>query len=54
MKIGKVTGTVVCTKKEASLDGIKLLLVQPVDEELKESGSPVVACDTVQADPETW
>lgn len=49
MKIGRVTGTVVCTHKDESLKGIRLLLVQPLDEELNNSGSPVVACDTVQA-----
>ncbi len=49
MKIGKVIGSVVATQKVDSLEGIKLLLVQPLDENLKEVGSPVVACDTVQA-----
>ncbi len=49
MKIGRVTGTVICTKKDESLEGITFLLVQPLDDQMKESGSPVVACDTVQA-----
>jgi ethanolamine utilization protein EutN len=44
-----VIGTVVCTLKVDSLEGVKLLLVQPLDERLKESGDPLVACDTVQA-----
>ncbi len=51
MKIGRVTGTVICTRKDESLEGIKFLLVQPLDDQMKESGSPVVACDTVQAGP---
>ncbi|MBA7626996.1 Ethanolamine utilization protein EutN [subsurface metagenome] len=49
MKLGKVIGRVVCTQKESSLEGEKLLLLQPVDEELKNTGEPIVACDTVQA-----
>ncbi len=49
MKLGRVIGNVVCTQKVDSLDGIKLLLVQPLDEHLKEAGEAIVACDTVQA-----
>ena len=49
MKIGRVTGTVVSTMKLESLEGIKLLLVQPLDENMEKSGNPLVACDTVQA-----
>ena len=49
MKLGKVIGNVVCTQKVDSFQGIKLLLVQPLNEKLEEIGDPVVACDTVQA-----
>ncbi len=49
MKLGKVIGTVVCSRKEISLEGVKLLLLQPLDEKLKNSGNPITACDTVQA-----
>ena len=49
MKLGKVIGSVICTQKVESFQGVKLLLVQPLDENLKEVGEPVVACDTVQA-----
>lgn len=51
MKIGKVIGNVVSTQKVNSLEGVKLLLIQPLDENLREVGSPLVACDTVQAGP---
>ena len=51
MKIGTVIGTVVASRKVGSLKGVKLLLVQPLDEERKASGEPVVACDTQQAGP---
>jgi len=49
MKLGKVIGNVVCTQKIDSLEGLKLLLVQPLNEKLEEIGEPAVACDTVQA-----
>jgi len=51
MKLGKVTGNVVCTKKVPSFDGIKLLLIQPVDERRVPYGDPLVAFDTVQSGP---
>jgi ethanolamine utilization protein EutN len=49
MKLGKVIGSVMCTQKVDSFEGVKLLLVQPLTERLQESGDPIVACDTVQA-----
>ncbi len=49
MKIAKVVGTVVATRKVSSFEGVKLLLIQPLDEHLRPLGSPIVACDTVQA-----
>lgn len=49
MKLGKVIGSVVCTQKVDSFEGVKLLLVQPLNEKLEEKGEAIVACDTVQA-----
>ena len=49
MKLGRVIGNVVCTQKVDSFEGVKLLLVQPLDEKLEKQGDPLVACDTVQA-----
>jgi microcompartment protein CcmK/EutM len=51
MKLGRIIGSVMCTQKDPALEGIKLLLLQPVDEGFKEYGDPIVACDTVQAGP---
>ncbi|MCC6808470.1 MAG: EutN/CcmL family microcompartment protein [Deltaproteobacteria bacterium] len=51
MYFGKVLGSVVASQKVKDLDGIKLLLVQPLDHELKPTRDPEVACDTVQAGP---
>jgi len=49
VKIGRVSGTVVSSRKIESLEGIKLLLVQPLDDNMENTGYPLVACDTVQA-----
>jgi microcompartment protein CcmK/EutM len=52
MLLAKVIGTVVATRKESSLDGLKLLLVRPVSEDGQETGAPLVAADAVGAGPE--
>ncbi len=52
MNLGKVVGTVVSTRKEPSMDGLKLMLVRLVDPEGKETGSHVVAADAVGAGPD--
>jgi ethanolamine utilization protein EutN len=49
MKLGRVIGRVVSTRKHESLEGLKLLLVQPVDENGKDAGAAIVAFDTVRA-----
>jgi carbon dioxide concentrating mechanism protein CcmL len=49
MLLAKVVGTVVATRKEPSLEGLKLLLVRPVDEEGRETGTHLVAADSVGA-----
>lgn len=49
MKLGRVIGNVVCTQKIESFEGIKLLLVQPLNKKLEAKGEPIIACDTVQA-----
>jgi ethanolamine utilization protein EutN len=51
MKLGRVIGSVVCTRKVDSFEGVKLLLLQPVDEKLEAKGDPLIACDPVQAGP---
>jgi microcompartment protein CcmK/EutM len=49
MLIGKVVGTVVATRKEKELEGLKFLLVRGMDLEGKASGALVVAVDAVGA-----
>ena len=50
MKFGKIIGRVVSTQKVASFADLKLVLVQPINEELKAVGTALVAVDTLQAD----
>jgi microcompartment protein CcmK/EutM len=47
MQLARVTGTVVATIKVPGLEGVKLLLVQPLDRQLQPIGSQVVAADAV-------
>jgi len=54
MQLAKVVGTVVASRKETSLEGLKLLLVRPVDEEARETGGHLVAADAVGAGPEEY
>lgn len=49
MILGKVVGTVVSTRKEAELEGLKLLLVKACDLDGKPTGSVLVAADAVGA-----
>jgi microcompartment protein CcmK/EutM len=49
MKLGRVIGRVVCTHKMECFEGLKLLLVQPVDEQGREAGAALVAFDVARA-----
>ena len=52
MQLARVVGTVVATRKEESMQGIKLLVVRPLDEEGRESGNAIVSADAVGAGPD--
>ena len=45
MDIGKVIGTIVATRKDPSLVGYRLLIVQPLDTEGQSVGNPLTAVD---------
>lgn len=47
MQLARVIGTVVATIKYTGLEGVKLLLVQPLDKRLQPAGQPAVAADGV-------
>ena len=49
MLLGRVTGTVVASRKEPLTEGWKLLVVRQLDADDKETGGYVVAADAVGA-----
>ncbi len=49
MLLGKIIGTVVATKKEPELEGMRMLLVRELDPDLAPKGKIVVAVDAVGA-----
>jgi ethanolamine utilization protein EutN len=49
MILGRVVGTVVASAKNPTLDGIKLLIVQPIGRDGADKGNAVVALDSVGA-----
>ena len=52
MQLAKVIGTLVATQKYTGLEGVKFLIVQPLNKHQQPEGEPVVAADgTAQAGP---
>lgn len=51
MLLGRVHGSAVCTMKIAGTEGLKLLVVQPLNRNLEPVGALQVAADVVQAGP---
>ena len=49
MKLAKVIGTVVSTVKDPSINGLKILMIQPLDDSKKPVGSAVAAMDMANA-----
>jgi ethanolamine utilization protein EutN len=49
--LAKVVGTVVATRKADCLEGVRLLVVEPVAEDGQAAGPRAVAADAVQAGP---
>jgi ethanolamine utilization protein EutN len=48
VQLARVIGTVVATVKSPGLEGVRMLVVQPLDRGLVPLGSPVVAADALQ------
>jgi microcompartment protein CcmK/EutM len=51
MQIARVIGDIVVTRKDESLVGLKLLLVQPLTPDRQPTGRVIVAVDSVGAGP---
>lgn len=47
MQLGRVIGAVVATVRVAGLDGVRFLLVQPLDRQQRPKGDPLVAADAL-------
>ncbi len=51
MYLGRVIGTIWATKKYEAIAGYKMQFVQPINSNLKKTGEPIIALDTVGAGP---
>ena len=51
MLFGRVHGSAICTIKYPDLEGVKLLVVQPLNKRLEPKGHLQVAADVVMAGP---
>lgn len=49
MLLGRVAGTLVASRKEQTLEGLKFLVVKQIDVDDSETGSYVIAADAVGA-----
>ncbi|MEM9291376.1 MAG: EutN/CcmL family microcompartment protein [Acidobacteriota bacterium] len=49
MQLGRVAGTLVATRKEQRLEGLKFLVVRQIDVDGQETGAYVIANDAVGA-----
>lgn len=49
MQLARVIGTVVASRKDPSLEGLKIMMIQPLTHEMKPSGGPIAAIDVAQA-----
>ena len=49
MQLARVIGDVVATRKDANLEGLKLLVLQPLTPEREPAGRTIVAVDAVGA-----
>ncbi|GMT48774.1 MAG: ethanolamine utilization protein EutN [bacterium] len=51
MVLGRVIGSIVSTVKHSAYQGMKILMVQPVDPANQDKGTVIAAVDKVQAGP---
>ncbi len=49
MQLAEVIGTVVASRKEEELVGLRFLVVRPLDSDMKAAGKAIVAVDAVGA-----
>jgi ethanolamine utilization protein EutN len=49
MHLARVVGTVVATMKNETLEGRKLLIIQPIDSQRQDTGKTMIAIDAIGA-----
>ena len=49
MKLGKIIGNVVSTRKEGNIEGLKIMIVTYLDENLSDTNNSAACIDTVNA-----
>lgn len=49
MNVGRVTGTIWATRKQASFEGRRMLVIQPMSFAGEDVGSPIIALDAMDA-----
>ena len=49
MNLARVIGTIWATRKDPNLEALKMQVIQPISVDEKDSGSPMIAVDTVGA-----
>ena len=49
MQLGRILGSIVATRKLDTLKGIRLVVMEPLNEHLEPTGPPIAAIDVVAA-----
>ena len=49
MQLGRVSGKIIATRKDPSLTGVRMLVIQPLDHHRNDFGDAIVAVDVVSA-----
>ena len=47
MKLGKVVGKIWATHKDPQLTGVKLYVLQPLNDDMQPVGTPIIAADAI-------
>ena len=47
MKLGKVVGKIWATHKDPQLTGVKLYVLQPLNDDMQAVGTPIIAADAI-------
>jgi ethanolamine utilization protein EutN len=47
MFLGRIVGKIIATVKVGSLEGVPLLLMEPIDEKLQPAGEAIVVADSI-------